>query len=140
MQNDDSVDPKLMGNKEYARVLMGVDCKTFLNSCRVAESTPTVNIIVVVSCRGLVVNIMSITVNPEAQDALFEKDTVGRPSLPPNLARAALRLEFPPSYVLVGVYRLFTDKNLYGPAWDKCEHGTRRGAIVGSIWACFRLI
>jgi hypothetical protein len=84
-------------------------------------------------------NIMSITVNPEAQDALFQKDTAERPSLPPNLTRAALRLEFPPSYVLVGVYRFFTDKNLYGPAWDKCKHGTRRGAIVGTIWACFRL-
>ena len=80
---------------------------------------------------------MSITSNPEAQDALFEKKSTVQ--LPPNLARAALRLEFPPSYVLVGVYRLFTDKKLYGPAWDKCKHATRRGAIVGGIWACFRL-
>ena len=81
--------------------------------------------------------IMSITTSPEAQDALFEKKT--EEHLPPNLARAALRLEFPPSYVLVGVYRLLTDKNLYGPAWDKCKHGTRRGAIVGGIWARFHL-
>ena len=83
-----------------------------------------------------VVLVMSITANPEAQDALFEKTAE---HLPPNLTRAALRLEFPPSYVLVGVYRLFTDKNLYGPAWDKCKHATRRGAIVGGIWARFHL-
>jgi len=44
-------------------------------------------------------------------------------------------MEFPPSYVLVGVYRLCTDKLLYKPAWDKCKHATQRGAIVGSIWA-----
>ena len=80
---------------------------------------------------------MSITANPEAQDALFEKETA--PHLPPNLTRAALRLEFPPSYVLVGVYRLLTDKNLYKPAWDKCKHATSRGAIVGGIWVRFRL-
>ncbi|KAF8816229.1 hypothetical protein BYT27DRAFT_7230035 [Phlegmacium glaucopus] len=77
---------------------------------------------------------MSITENgPEAQDLLFEKKTAEH--LPPHLARAALRLEFPPSYVFVGVYRLFTDKNLYKPAWDKCRHATKRGAIVGGIWA-----
>jgi len=78
---------------------------------------------------------MSITANPEAQDSLFEKGPTEH--LPPNLARAALRLEFPPSYVVVGVYRLFTDKNLYGPVWDKCKHATRRGAIFGSIWVFF---
>jgi hypothetical protein len=82
---------------------------------------------------------MSITANPEAQDALFEKKDSEVEHLPPNLARAALRLGFSPSYVLVGVYRLFTDKNLYGPAWDKCKHATRRGAIVGGIWARFHL-
>lgn len=81
---------------------------------------------------------MSITENPEAQDALFDKKTTEH--LPPNLARATLRLEFPPSYVLVGMYRLFTDKNIYGPAWDKCKHATGRGAIVGSIWARFCLL
>jgi hypothetical protein len=80
---------------------------------------------------------MSITANSERQDALFEKKTPEH--LPPNLARAALRMGFSPSYVLVGVYRLFTDKNLYGPAWDKCKHATSRGAIVGGIWARFRL-
>ncbi|KAI6003572.1 hypothetical protein EDC04DRAFT_1016573 [Pisolithus marmoratus] len=56
--------------------------------------------------------------------------------VPANLQHATLRLSFPPSYVIVGVYRLFTDKSLYKPAWDKCKHGVRRGAIVGLIWAC----
>ncbi|KAH7920371.1 hypothetical protein BV22DRAFT_1074078 [Leucogyrophana mollusca] len=56
--------------------------------------------------------------------------------VPPTLARASLRLNFPPSYVVVGVYRLFTDKSLYKPAWDKCRHGARRGLIVGFIWTC----
>ncbi|KAL4068819.1 hypothetical protein V8B97DRAFT_1872479 [Scleroderma yunnanense] len=56
-------------------------------------------------------------------------------NIPENLQRATLRLNFPPSYVVVGVYRLFTDESLYKPAWDKCRHGVRRGAIVGSVWA-----
>jgi hypothetical protein len=72
---------------------------------------------------------------------LFEEKTPEH--LPPNLARAALQMGFSPTYVLFGVYRLFTDKNLYGPAWDKCKHAshdaTSRGAIVGGIWARFRL-
>ncbi|EJC98572.1 uncharacterized protein FOMMEDRAFT_161388 [Fomitiporia mediterranea MF3/22] len=45
------------------------------------------------------------------------------------------RLAFPPIYVLVGAYRLLTDKNLYIPTWDKCKHGFVRGAIVGLGWA-----
>jgi len=78
---------------------------------------------------------MSLTNNGfEAQGALFDKSSLQH--FPPTLARATMRLEFPPSYVLVGVYRLFTDKNLYKPAWDKCRHATRRGAIVGAIWVC----
>ncbi|KAF8954545.1 hypothetical protein BDZ97DRAFT_1676587 [Flammula alnicola] len=81
---------------------------------------------------------MSLTADgPEAQEALFEK---AAEHVPPNLKRATLRLEFPPSYVLVGVYRLFTDKSLYKPAWDKCKHATRRGAIVGTIWARFAFL
>ncbi|EAU92120.2 hypothetical protein CC1G_11405 [Coprinopsis cinerea okayama7 len=55
-------------------------------------------------------------------------------SLPPTLHRAHLRMEFPPSYALVGVYRLFTDKSLWKPAWEKCRNGTRRGLIVGLVW------
>ncbi|KII93002.1 hypothetical protein PLICRDRAFT_35170 [Plicaturopsis crispa FD-325 SS-3] len=56
-------------------------------------------------------------------------------AVPPTLARAAQRLEFPPSYVVVGAYRLFTDRAMYVPAWDKCRHATRRGLIVAAIWA-----
>lgn len=44
------------------------------------------------------------------------------------------RLQFPPSYALVGVYRLVTDPNLYRPIWAKVQHGTRRGMIVGFSW------
>ncbi|KIJ66628.1 hypothetical protein HYDPIDRAFT_129676 [Hydnomerulius pinastri MD-312] len=54
----------------------------------------------------------------------------------PNLQRASLRLNFTPVYVVVGVYRLFTDKSLYKPAWDKCKHGARRGLVVGFVWTC----
>jgi len=56
--------------------------------------------------------------------------------VPANLQRATLRLKFPPSYVVVGVYRLCTDKSLYKPAWDKCKHGAQRGLVVGLIWTC----
>lgn len=78
---------------------------------------------------------MSLTNSgPEAQDALFDRSS--RQNVPPALARATMRLEFTPSYVLVGVYRLFTDKSLYIPAWDKCRHAARRGAIFGAIWVC----
>ena len=70
---------------------------------------------------------------PEAQDALFDKPIDDR-DVPHHLARAAFRMDFPPSYVFVGVYRLCTDKNLYKPAWDKCRHAARRGAIVGVVW------
>ena len=84
------------------------------------------------------VRTMSITTNPEAQDALFEKKATEHHDLPPNLSTAAFRLNFPPSYVFVGVYRLSTERTLYGPVWDNCTHDTRREAIVGSIWAYFR--
>ncbi|KAF8146881.1 hypothetical protein K438DRAFT_1868542 [Mycena galopus ATCC 62051] len=75
---------------------------------------------------------MSSVSGPEAQDALFVADPANK--IPPSLARATSRLKFPPSYVIVGVYRLFTDKNLYIPAWQKCQHGVQRGAVVGLIW------
>ncbi|RDB14562.1 hypothetical protein Hypma_016293 [Hypsizygus marmoreus] len=78
---------------------------------------------------------MLTTDGPEAQDQLFESPHT--PDVPKNLARATLRLQFSPTYVIVGVYRLFTDPLLYAPAWDKCKHGTRRGAIVGALWAAF---
>jgi hypothetical protein len=77
---------------------------------------------------------MSITAQgPDAQESLFANDGAHH-HVPQQLKRATIRLEFPPSYVLVGVYRLFTDSNLYKPAWDKCRHATQRGAIVGAIW------
>jgi hypothetical protein len=68
----------------------------------------------------------------EGQEALFENHDA-KP-VPPQLARAAMRLEFSPSYVVVGAYRLLTDPKLLKPAWDKCRHAARRGAIVGGIW------
>ena len=54
--------------------------------------------------------------------------------VPENLRRATSRLQFPPSYVVVGFYRLITDRNLRVPAWNKCKHGFVRGASVGLIW------
>ncbi|KAI0629737.1 hypothetical protein C8Q77DRAFT_1138152 [Trametes polyzona] len=55
--------------------------------------------------------------------------------VPTNLRRATSRLQFPPSYVVVGFYRLVTDRNLYVPAWQKCKHGFVRGASVALVWA-----
>ncbi|KAG8219224.1 hypothetical protein J3R82DRAFT_60 [Butyriboletus roseoflavus] len=60
--------------------------------------------------------------------------SLGSDPVPANLQRATRRLNFPPSYVVVGVYRLCTDKSLYKPAWDKCKHGVQRGLIVGFVW------
>ena len=54
--------------------------------------------------------------------------------VPENLRRATSRLQFPPSYVVVGFYRLITDRTLRVPAWQKCKHGFVRGASVGLIW------
>lgn len=54
--------------------------------------------------------------------------------VPENLRRATGRLQFPPSYVVVGFYRLITDKNLRTAAWQKCKHGFVRGAAVGLVW------
>jgi len=73
-----------------------------------------------------------ISDGPEAQNEIFQNELAK--SVPPHLARATLRLEFPPSYVIVGAYRLCTDKTLFVPAWDKCRHGARRGATVGLVW------
>ena len=44
------------------------------------------------------------------------------------------RLNFPPVYVVVGVYRLLTVKNLYIPVWAKCKHGVVRGVVGGAGW------
>lgn len=56
-------------------------------------------------------------------------------NVPAELRSATARLQFPPSYVVVGVYRLLTDKSLTRPAWDKCKHGAFRGAGVALAWA-----
>jgi hypothetical protein len=73
---------------------------------------------------------------PEAQDSLFHVPEAEKssPDVPQELARATQRLRFPPSYVVVGVYRLFTDKSLYIPVWNKCRQGTQRGLAVGAVW------
>ena len=55
-------------------------------------------------------------------------------NVPESLRASTARLQFPPSYAIVGVYRLFTDKNLLIPAWKKCEHGAVRGAGVALVW------
>lgn len=54
--------------------------------------------------------------------------------VPENLRRATSRLQFSPTYVVVGVYRLLTDKKLYVPAWEKCQHGLIRGATIAMLW------
>ncbi|KAH9984088.1 hypothetical protein BJV74DRAFT_776338 [Russula compacta] len=55
--------------------------------------------------------------------------------LPDSLRSATRRLRFPPSYVVVGVYRLLSDKALFFPAWQKCRSGFLKGIAVGSIWS-----
>lgn len=83
--------------------------------------------------RVLILTNMPLSVNDfEGQDALFDKRD--EKPVPSELSRATLRLQFPPSYVVVGAYRLLTDKTLLKPTWDKCKHAARRGAIVGGIW------
>jgi hypothetical protein len=81
---------------------------------------------------------MSLTSGPEAQNALFELDNSQKKfkpeNVPSNLQRVTLRLQFTPTYVIVGVYRLFTDESLYVPAWKKCKHATIRGAVVSMVW------
>ncbi|KAJ3853346.1 hypothetical protein EV368DRAFT_39093 [Lentinula lateritia] len=87
----------------------------------------------------------AIADGPEAQNELFESNrslaeknsSLLRGDLPDHLKRSSHRLQFPPSYALVGVYRLCTDQNLYVPVWQKCQHGTVRGAAVGIVWAFF---
>ncbi|KIK68240.1 hypothetical protein GYMLUDRAFT_35616 [Collybiopsis luxurians FD-317 M1] len=90
---------------------------------------------------------MSLTAQgPDAHNDLFksnkslsEKNSsfLRDSDIPEHLRRSTHRLQFPPSYALVGVYRLCTDKNLYTPAWEKCQHGTVRGSAVGLVWAFF---
>ncbi|KAJ8081135.1 hypothetical protein PM082_017978 [Marasmius tenuissimus] len=77
----------------------------------------------------------TISAGPEAQDSLFK--TPKEENVPDNLVRATNRLQFPPSYVVVGVYRLCTDRGLLIASWQKCKHGTVRGAVVGAVWTFF---
>jgi hypothetical protein len=56
--------------------------------------------------------------------------------VPNSLQRATLRLNFPPSYVVVGAYRLLSDKALFIPIWQKCRNGFLRGAAIGCVWVC----
>jgi hypothetical protein len=76
----------------------------------------------------------------EVDDKFFERkpsEGSGPPrseSVPGTLQRAALRLEFPPSYVVVGAYRLLSDKSLFVPIWQKCRNGFLRGVTVGGVW------
>lgn len=65
---------------------------------------------------------------------LENSSTIPIEHVPPQLERATLRLEFPPSYVVVGAYRLISDGSLRGPIWRKCEHGVMRGGLVGAGW------
>ena len=66
---------------------------------------------------------------PIQDDADYHTEQV-----PQNLRRATARLQFSPTYVVVGVYRLLTDEKLYIPAWDKCKHGFVRGASIALVW------
>ena len=52
----------------------------------------------------------------------------------PSPSLAPFRLDFSPSYVLVGVYRLSTDPSIRVPVWKKCKHGFVRGVLVGFAW------
>jgi len=52
----------------------------------------------------------------------------------PTPSLAPFRLEFSPSYILVGVYRLSTDSSIRVPVWKKCKHGFIRGILVGFAW------
>ena len=52
----------------------------------------------------------------------------------PTPSLAPFRLEFSPSYILVGVYRLSTDPSIRVPVWKKCKHAFVRGIVVGCAW------
>lgn len=54
--------------------------------------------------------------------------------VPDSLRGSTHRLAFPPSYVVVGVYRLLSDKALFLPVWEKCRNGFLRGIAVGGVW------
>ena len=64
---------------------------------------------------------------------LVDTSEDGKVVIPPTLERAYSRLVFPPSYVVVGIYRLCSDKTLLVPAWQQCKHGAIRGGVIGGI-------
>ncbi|KAI0763580.1 hypothetical protein BD413DRAFT_642589 [Trametes elegans] len=81
-----------------------------------------------------------MSVVPAAENAVLpggfsDPPTPYEENVPEHLRHATSRLQFPPSYVVVGFYRLVTDRNLYVPAWEKCKHGFVRGATVALVWA-----
>jgi hypothetical protein len=61
-------------------------------------------------------------------------------NVPDSLQRATQRLGFPPSYVIVGVYRLVVDKALFSPVWKGCKSGFLRGVAVGSAWVLVAIL
>lgn len=44
-------------------------------------------------------------------------------------------LALPPSYTLVGLYRLLTDPSIREPVLAKVKHAAVRGAVVGAAYA-----
>ena len=90
----------------------------------------------------IVVNMVEIKGDlPDQHTTVFAVDVPGAldhpdvlSAVPPNLQRATARLSFPPSYAVVGVYRLATDRTLFVPVWEKCRHGAVRGAGVALVW------
>ena len=78
----------------------------------------------------------------EVDDKFFERNPSegsGPPrneNIPGSLQHAALRLEFSPSYIIVGAYRLLSDRSLLVPIWQKCRNGFVRGVAVGGVWVC----
>jgi hypothetical protein len=60
--------------------------------------------------------------------------------IPDSLQRATQRLGFPPSYVVVGVYRLVFDKALFSPVWQRCRSGFMKGAAVGGVWVLVAIL
>ncbi|KAH8822637.1 hypothetical protein DL96DRAFT_1618552 [Flagelloscypha sp. PMI_526] len=75
--------------------------------------------------------------SPDTQNSLFtESETkfTRLDEVPVELQAATTRLNFTPTYLVVGIYRLLSDPLLRIPAWEKCRNGTRRGLLVGAGW------
>ncbi len=61
-------------------------------------------------------------------------------NIPDSLQRATQRLGFPLTYVVVGVYRLVSDKALFSPVWRSCRSGFLRGIAVGGVWVLVAIL